>query len=176
MRGAGVYVSRESVGCAEGGVRDHRHCPLQPFLLAYVPGRSCAPGRVELPVASEVGAAVGAERCVEDNRLAEVVVGRCVEGSVAGLAEILAVEFLDFSCPFVLRAADCRERGRAGLRVVVVPFREYGVGVRASEFRSREDVERVNLREGFVECEMSPRHIASAVCPVLGYVAVEIGL
>ena len=141
-----------------------------------MPGRYCTPRRVELPVASEVGTAVGAERSVEDYGLTEVVVGRCVEGCVAGLAEIFAVEFLDFSCPFVLRTADCRERGRAGLRVVVVPFREYGVGVRASEFRPGEDVERVNLREGFVESEMSPRHIASTVCPVLGYVAVEIGL
>ncbi len=104
--GAGVHVARETVGGPEGSVRELRNGFPDPFLLAKVPGRPRAPCRVELPVASEVGAAVGTERRVKDDRLSEIVVRRGVERGVAGLAEIFPVEFLDLPHPFVLRAAD----------------------------------------------------------------------
>ncbi len=175
MGGACVDVAGEAVGGSERGVGDGRQRPFHPVLLAQVPGRSGAPGRVELTVASEVGTSVGPERSVQDDCLSEVVVRRGVERRVAGFAVIFTVQLLDVGDPVVRGAADGGQGGRAGLRVVVVALREDRVGVGAAEFSSRQHVDSVLIAEGPVEGEMAADHVAVAVGAVLGYAAVEVG-
>ena len=140
-----------------------------------MPGRAGAPGRVELPVASEVGTSVRPEGCVQDHALAQIRVRRAVEGGEAAFAEILSVQLFHLGEPLVFRSADLGEGGSPGHRVVIVSLGEDGVCLRASYLASSQYVER-DVPELPPIGQMSPEHIAVPVRPVLGYVAVDLGL
>ena len=75
MRSAGIDITGKSVSSSQCRVRQGRQCFFYPSLLSDMPCRTCAPCRVELLVASEVRAAVSSERSIQDNALAQVVIG-----------------------------------------------------------------------------------------------------
>ena len=173
MGGACVDIARKSVRGADRCVREYLRHPL---LFGDVPGRTGAPCRVELLLASEVGTAVGPDRSVHDNGLADVEVCGAVEGSIARFGEILPVEPFHLAEPLVGRPADRRHRRGAGHGVIVVSLGIDCVGFGAAELCSCKKVEGVSVRKCVIVCKMPPGHIAVAVGPVLRNAAVEVGL